>query len=61
MPQEQLLVGREAFGEADIEVDEEVTPTPRVLEQRHPLPRHHFAVRGAAKRERAEKGGEMCS
>ena len=54
--QERLLLRRELLGKADVEVDEEVTSAPGVLEQRHPLPRHHFAVRGAAKG-RTELGG----
>lgn len=46
--QEHFLVGREVLGEADVEVDEEVALALGVLGQRHPLPRHHFAVTGAA-------------
>lgn len=54
--QEHFLVRSELLGKGDVEIDEEVTPAPGVLEQRHPLPWHHFTVLGAAKQRKGLRG-----
>lgn len=54
--QEHFLVTRELLGKADVEIYEEVTFALGVLEQRHPLPGHHFTVLGAAKQRKRLRG-----